>query len=142
MLVLPRSYKSTEVLVANLGKITVCNTHENFENCIGTPIRDTYFVDIRNVNLCSLNIDKRYDMRSKIIPKANELDSWHKDASTILYDTALLFQCIYESRSLLTEVSGKDTCQTILVSILYKYFRITLNPRIWADKIHDKSTMK
>lgn len=116
---MPRSYKSTEVLVANLGKITVCNTHENFDNYMGAPTRDTYFLDIRNVNLYSLNIDKRYDMRSKLIPKANELYSCHKDAVTILYDTALLFQCIYESRSPTAEVKGKDTCQTLLVSVIY-----------------------
>ncbi|KAM7356415.1 vacuolar protein sorting 13D [Cochliomyia hominivorax] len=114
VLVLPRSYKSTQVLVANLGKITICNTHENFENRLGNFARDIYFVDIRNVNLCSLNIDKRCDMRHKFIPKANEIYSCHKDAMTILYDTALLFQCIYETQ-LPTEEDGLDTCQTFLI---------------------------
>ncbi|KAI8116294.1 Vacuolar protein sorting-associated protein 13D [Lucilia cuprina] len=114
VLVLPRSCRSAEVLVANLGKITICNTQENSESCSESISRDTYFIDIRNVNLCSLNINKRSDIRSKVPPKANEIYSCHKDAMAILHDTALLFQCIYESKTSEPDRSW-DKHQTLLI---------------------------
>lgn len=114
VLVLPRSCQSSEVFVANLGKITIHNTFDNGENC-EQPIRqDTYFLDIRNINLFSLNIFKRSEIRSKALPKANELYSCKNDGVAILYDTAILFHCICKSRP--TKLNtGWNNCQTFQV---------------------------
>ncbi|KAI9588448.1 hypothetical protein GQX74_004293 [Glossina fuscipes] len=107
VLVLPKSCESADVLVANLGKITICNQREYIESptvaCRNTKIdswtKDTYFIDVRNINLFSLNTAKRKELKINILPKANEYYSCKNDAVAILYDTALIFQCIYESKT-------------------------------------------
>ncbi|XP_061389182.1 intermembrane lipid transfer protein Vps13D-like [Musca vetustissima] len=104
VLVLPRSCKSHEVLVANLGRFTVCNKQENLAQHLctsSTPEHSekiTYFIDVRNINLFSLNTQKRKNVGANTLPKANEIYSCHEDAVPILHDTALLFQCVYESK--------------------------------------------
>lgn len=113
VLVLPRSCQSNEVLVANLGKFTVCNKQENYVQTNPTEHskRITYFIDVRNINLFSLNTQKR---KKSALPKANEIYSCQEDAVPILHNTALLFQFVYESKSLLPQNSIEDT---ILVSL-------------------------
>uniref|UniRef100_A0A1I8Q4T0 UBA domain-containing protein n=3 Tax=Stomoxys calcitrans TaxID=35570 RepID=A0A1I8Q4T0_STOCA len=105
VLVLPKSCESTEVLVANLGKITVRNKQEKSssdaanirkENECMWNERITYFIDVRNINLFSLHAPKRKVGDSKFCQRANEMYSCQKDAIPILHDTALLFQCVYE----------------------------------------------
>uniref|UniRef100_A0A1A9X0W3 UBA domain-containing protein n=1 Tax=Glossina brevipalpis TaxID=37001 RepID=A0A1A9X0W3_9MUSC len=107
VLVLPKSCESADVLVANLGKITICNQREKIEapttacrnTKIGSWTKDRYFIDVRNINLFSLNTAKRKELKINALPKANEYYSCKNDAVAILYDTALIFQCIYESKT-------------------------------------------
>nr|XP_014090945.2 vacuolar protein sorting-associated protein 13D isoform X1 [Bactrocera oleae] len=99
VLVLPRSGDSLDVLVANLGKITAYNTHEENEISISKSTenlnmwaKDNYFIDIRNINLFSLNTSKRKELGISALPKVNELYACNTDAVPILHDTAMLFK--------------------------------------------------
>ncbi|XP_067643224.1 intermembrane lipid transfer protein Vps13D isoform X2 [Eurosta solidaginis] len=99
VLVLPRSGESLDVLVANLGKITAYNTHEENEISISKSkenlnmwARVNYFIDIRNINLFSLNTSKRKELGFSALPKVNELYACNTDAVPILHDTAMLFK--------------------------------------------------
>ncbi|XP_011209287.2 intermembrane lipid transfer protein Vps13D isoform X2 [Bactrocera dorsalis] len=99
VLVLPRSGDSLDVLVANLGKITAYNAHEDNEISISKSTdnlymwaKDNYFIDIRNINLFSLNISKRKELGFSALPKVNELYECNTDAVPILHDTAMLFK--------------------------------------------------
>lgn len=135
MLVLPRSCQSDEVLVANLGKITVCDNQESFKGFMergstnnSLDLNETiiYFIDVRNINLFSLNTSKRKILGMKTLPKANEMYSCHEDAVPILHDTALLFQCIYESRTTAVD-NNWDVNNTLMVSAyphLIPFFRL------------------
>lgn len=132
VLVLPKSCESADVLVANLGKITICNQRENIESptvaCRNTKIdswtKDTYFIDVRNINLFSLNTAKRKELKINILPKANEYYSCKNDAVAILYDTALIFQCIYESKTVKVDTKWSYEYK-FLVSIPYDFiFRL------------------
>ncbi|XP_053954772.1 intermembrane lipid transfer protein Vps13D [Anastrepha ludens] len=108
VLVLPRSGDSLDVLVANLGKITAYNTHEANELSISKSTenlnmwaKDNYFIDIRNINLFSLNTSKRKELGFSALPKVNELYACNTDAVPILHDTAMLFKltkCITKTR--------------------------------------------
>lgn len=133
---MPRSSESSEVLVANLGKITVNNTHESFESLPEILTTDTYFVDIRNVNLCSLNINKGNDIGPKFLPKANEFYSCQKNGVAILYDTALMFKFKYESKSSRTNVLW-NIIHALSVSNFLKIFQM---PFIFFKKDLNKST--
>uniref|UniRef100_W8AYT3 Vacuolar protein sorting-associated protein 13D n=1 Tax=Ceratitis capitata TaxID=7213 RepID=W8AYT3_CERCA len=99
VLVLPRSGDSLDVLVANLGKITAYNTHEENEISISKSTenlnmwaKDNYFLDIRNINLFSLNTSKRKELGLCALPKVSELYACNTDAVPILHDTAMLFK--------------------------------------------------
>lgn len=118
VLVLPRSSEHEEVLVANLGKISIYNTHESSKDNQQVLTEDTYFVDIRNVNLYSLNNVRRKDLRS-----SNKINSHQNEAAAILYDTALLFQCKHESKA--RAGTTLETDQTLTVCIyVYTYTNI------------------
>uniref|UniRef100_A0A1I8NGN9 Uncharacterized protein n=1 Tax=Musca domestica TaxID=7370 RepID=A0A1I8NGN9_MUSDO len=126
VLVLPRSCQSNEVLVANLGKFTVCNKQENYVQTNPTEHskRITYFIDVRNINLFSLNTQKR---KKSALPKANEIYSCQEDAVPILHNTALLFQFVYESKSLLPQNSIEDTILNLRLSFLITALQRFLN---------------
>ncbi|XP_037935876.1 vacuolar protein sorting-associated protein 13D [Teleopsis dalmanni] len=99
VLILPRSSQSTDVFVANLGKITAYNTHEECELLVSSDVegfdyttKENYFIDIRNINLFSLNTSQRKELRLAALPKANEYYSCKNDAVAILHDTAMSFK--------------------------------------------------
>ncbi|XP_073839094.1 vacuolar protein sorting 13D isoform X2 [Musca autumnalis] len=120
VLVLPRSCQSNEVLVANLGKFTVCNKKDNLvlnsgaTKALDHSERITYYIDVRNINLFSLSTDKRKNIGAKTLPKANEIYSCHDGAIPILHDTALLFQCVYECKPFLHQ-NCRESKYTLLV---------------------------
>ncbi|XP_075164386.1 vacuolar protein sorting 13D [Haematobia irritans] len=121
VLVLPKSSQSNEVLVANLGKITVCNKMYMPKKAVANTLSEilphehqkiTYFIDVRNINLFSLNTYKRRVLGMKVFPRVSEIYSCEEDAVPILHDTALLFQFVYESR---TECIGSTSNTSTLL---------------------------
>lgn len=69
MIVLPRSPTSPDVFVAHLGKITVQNTYLSGPECLeaedlwGMARRERYNIEIRDMNLYSLNVEKKWKSR-------------------------------------------------------------------------------
>lgn len=94
------------MLVANLGRISIGNA-EN-ENSLQSVIDKTdcnenalllfsYFVDVRNINLFSLDTSRRKELRFSALPRAEEFYSCKNDAVAILHDTAI--QLIFSNYS-------------------------------------------
>lgn len=125
---MPKSLESTDVLVANLGKIKISNIHEavserremgvdSDNDSEGDVLfKDSYYIDVRNINLYSLDITKRANLfNSNQTPKAELLYTCNNDAIVILHDTALLFQCVYETRNARTPAAIRQ----LFVSIAF-----------------------
>lgn len=116
VLVLPRNSNSSQVLVAHLGQITINNEeqiirthHQSFDDHeIFTIDEDDfiqsdrpeisneafkksniYTIDVRNMNLFSLDTTNRKGFRFSALPKAEEFYSCQNDAVCILHDTAI-----------------------------------------------------
>lgn len=116
VLVLPRNSNSSQVLVAHLGQITINNEeniirthHQSFDDHdIFTIDEDDfiqsdrpdiphetfkkssiYSIDVRNMNLFSLDTTNRKGFRFSALPKAEEFYSCQNDAVCILHNTAI-----------------------------------------------------
>ncbi|KAH8368682.1 hypothetical protein KR084_004755 [Drosophila pseudotakahashii] len=78
IIILPISNASTNVLIANLGKISCSNAVK----CDSDDFNESYTIEIKNTYVYSLNIDER-DYSFNVHPAKN------KDAIPILHDTAI-----------------------------------------------------
>lgn len=128
VLVLPTSNESTNALVANLGKITISNSlnrnlqmhtldaQKNHEKQLN--IKKFYFIEVRNINLFSLNIMKCKDIIKNVSP-AKDVTSYDGDAVAILHNTAIHLQCVSESQRIKTN-SGWKSHRIILVYMITK----------------------
>lgn len=133
VIVLPTSNESTNVLVANLGKITVsnCANHNSqlqqhtslaytmsskhkIEGKQSVTRKKSHFIEIRNINLFSLNMAKHKNIVKQILPTDN-LNSYNGNAVPILHNTAIHFQCVSESCCMKTNIGWK-TERILLVS--------------------------
>lgn len=144
VLVLPRNSSSSQVLVAHLGQITINNEekiirthnqsfddHEIFtideddfieserpEAVSHETIKKSsiYSIDVRNMNLFSLDTTNRKGFRCSALPKADEFYSCQKDAVCILDDTAISLKITKNSEDILAFQSMDDIeCNTLYV---------------------------
>lgn len=109
VIVLPCNASSRNVLVAHLGRISVQNTDSSllqspqfaFNSC--DPYKaDVFFVQFRDVNLYSLNIDDNLGASAKAAPGASpdllpvvDLYSCRAHGRPILHDTVIEFTVEY-----------------------------------------------
>nr|CAD7268211.1 unnamed protein product [Timema shepardi] len=93
VVVLPRGPCSPQVLVAHLGKITISNSRddEDHANNWGVVVRrERYIIEIRDMNLYSLDTDLRVNSCLPLVPmRAEKLYSCTKDGKPILHDTMI-----------------------------------------------------
>lgn len=115
VVVLPRSSCSSQVLVAHLGQITVtnkrrepmnsnCDLEEDSifneflcqrkdstksESTADQSIDDIYVIDIRNMNMYSLDTSTRKGFKLSALPRAEVFYSCLEDAIPVLHDTAI-----------------------------------------------------
>ncbi|KAH8405411.1 hypothetical protein KR222_011448 [Zaprionus bogoriensis] len=83
IIILPISNDCKEVFIANLGKITCRNDgYQNCENIGESPIVK-YVIDVKNINLCSLNLNEKDDWIFTLSTANN------REAYQILHDTAI-----------------------------------------------------
>ncbi len=77
---------------------------------------DIYSIDIRNMNLYSLDTTSRKGFRLSALPRAEEFYSCHEDATAILHDTAIRLEIC---RKLETSAHGSnlDSTATSFVSV-------------------------
>ncbi|XP_030375190.1 vacuolar protein sorting-associated protein 13D [Scaptodrosophila lebanonensis] len=130
VIILPVSNESTEVLVANLGKISCCNTnHYNNVNPFCGESIETYDVEIRNINLYSLNIMSEVEDRSMTIYKAKEMYSCKNDAVPILHDTAIslkfsrAYKCVSNDENHVQTFSVEGSMvETLKISLFRKQY--------------------
>lgn len=137
VLVLPRNSNSSQVLVAHLGQITINNEekitrtlnqsfddHEIFTideddfvefDRQDIPSHETlkkssiYSIDVRNMNLFSLDTTNRKGFRFSALPKAEEFYSCQKDAVCILDDTAISLKLTKNSEDNVTMQSMDES---------------------------------
>ncbi|EDV97387.1 GH14723 [Drosophila grimshawi] len=90
IIVLPISTVSNEVFIANLGKISVRNNdiNQKLEN-VKTDDTEYYVIEVKNINLFSLNIDEQTEDWKYTLPIANKMYENKQDAHPILHDTAI-----------------------------------------------------
>ncbi|EDW70492.2 intermembrane lipid transfer protein Vps13D isoform X1 [Drosophila virilis] len=91
IIVLPISNDSKEVFIANLGKISCRNNddiHQKIEN-INEDVIVKYVIEVKNINLFSLNIDEQKEDWSYTLPIASKMYESKQDAFPILHDTAI-----------------------------------------------------
>ena len=168
MLVLPRNSHSSQVLVAHLGQITINNEEKVFRNqnqsfddheiftideedfiphersefaYEGSKKCSIYSIDVRNMNLFSLDTTNRKGYRFSALPKAEEFYSCQNDAVCILHDTALSLKFTkysedsfgmqsmddFESNTLFIEGSVTQPLQISLTRAQYEQLIETVN---------------
>ncbi|EDW76798.1 uncharacterized protein Dwil_GK18894 [Drosophila willistoni] len=89
VIILPTSSGSSEVLVANLGKISCSNyyVHDDLMHS-SNDFDQTYAIEIKNINLFSLNIDETSG-NDLLMHTAKGYNFNKRDANPILHDTAV-----------------------------------------------------
>lgn len=118
VLVLPRAPTSPHVFVAHLGRISLSNTpnytNETVPRKIYNATFDTYVIEVRDMNLYSLDTsDRRNVMDHGTILKAEELYC-SKGGLPILHDTTIKLEIarelpdLYNSMELLDEKFSRD----------------------------------
>ncbi|XP_025836301.1 vacuolar protein sorting-associated protein 13D [Agrilus planipennis] len=120
VVILPRSSNSPEVFVAHLGKISVTNRNETPENGKWNIRTEYYNVEVRDMNLYSLDTSSRRTP-GPIMSKVDTLYACDSLAKPILYDTILQLnierevnidpQCRHRSLSNLLEEDYQTDCQ-------------------------------
>lgn len=82
------------------------------------PNLDTYVIDVRNMNLFSLDTAKRKSFRLSALPRAEEFYSCKEEATAVLHDTAIRLEItrIVENRLELMADSHADRVNTLQIT--------------------------
>ncbi|EDW18711.2 uncharacterized protein Dmoj_GI13376 [Drosophila mojavensis] len=131
IIVLPISNDSKEVFIANLGKISVRNNdiHQKMKN-ISEDVIVKYAIEVKNINLFSLNIDEQKEDWTYTLPIASKMYENKQDAFPILHDTAISLN-VYtgyndtkdDERQLQTLLVEGSMVETLRVTLYRKQYK-------------------